>query len=191
MGAIIEAAKTLQRELGGLVLLVHHTGKDASKGPRGHSSLLAALDGAIEVTRDLDRRQWSVYKAKDGSDGDAHPFRLEVVEVGEMDGEPATSCVIRPQDGADAGSRRALPPKAGHQRAVWDALGEPFKQSQNYGMAGAPAFRPCVTMETAIAASKGRLVCDAKRQTERAQAAIRGLVERGVLQHRDGWLWCA
>lgn len=191
MGAIIEAAKSLQREIGGLVILVHHTGKDATKGLRGHSSLLAALDCALEVTRDLDRRQWSVYKSKDGSDGDAHPFHLDVVEIGEVDGEPATSCVVRPQDGDDARGRRPLPPKAGHQRMVWDALGEPFKQSQNFGMASAPSSRPCITMEAAIAASRGRLVCDPKRQTERAQAAIRGLVDRGVLQHRDGWLWCA
>ena len=32
MGRIIEAAKHLQREVGGLVLLVHHIGKDASRG---------------------------------------------------------------------------------------------------------------------------------------------------------------
>lgn len=57
MGEVIGAAKAIQAELGGLVLLVHHTGKDATKGLRGHSSLHAALDAAIEVTRDGDRRE--------------------------------------------------------------------------------------------------------------------------------------
>ena len=62
MGLIIEAAKALQMALGGLVLLVHHTGKDAGKGLRGHSSLFAALDAAIEVSRDGDSRAWAVAK---------------------------------------------------------------------------------------------------------------------------------
>jgi hypothetical protein len=70
MGEAIGAAKAIQAELGGLVLLVHHTGKDATKGLRGHSSLHAALDAAIEVTRTDDRREWKVAKSKDGEDGE-------------------------------------------------------------------------------------------------------------------------
>ena len=66
MGEVIGGAKALQAALGGLVLLVHHTGKDSTKGLRGHSSLLAALDCAIEVSRDDDRRAWRVFKSKDG-----------------------------------------------------------------------------------------------------------------------------
>jgi hypothetical protein len=81
MGEAIGAAKAIQADLGGLVLLVHHTGKDSTKGMRGHSSLIAALDAAIEVTRDGDRREWTVAKSKDGEDGAAHPFRLDVVEI--------------------------------------------------------------------------------------------------------------
>ena len=81
MGEILEAAKRLQSLTGGLVVLVHHTGKDATKGLRGHSSLFAALDSAVEVSRDGDRREWKVAKAKDGQDGDAHPFKLHI-EIG-------------------------------------------------------------------------------------------------------------
>src|SRR5690606_36534193 len=38
MGRILAGAGRLQHRLGGLVLLVHHTGKDAAKGLRGLSS---------------------------------------------------------------------------------------------------------------------------------------------------------
>lgn len=101
MGHAINACKLIQQGLGGLVFLVHHSGKDAAKGMRGHSSLHAALDAAIEVRRSGDDREWSVAKAKDGADGKAHPFMLEVVEMGQdEDGEPITSCVIRPTAGA-------------------------------------------------------------------------------------------
>ena len=47
MGEILSAAKLLQSLINGLVVLVHHTGKDATKGLRGHSSLFAALDAAV------------------------------------------------------------------------------------------------------------------------------------------------
>ena len=92
MGDIITSAKALQTAVGGLVLLVHHVGKDKSRGMRGHSSLHAALDAAIEVDRDDGRREWKLHKAKDGEDGQAHPFRLDVVDIGtDDDGEPLTS----------------------------------------------------------------------------------------------------
>lgn len=101
MGRIINACKLIQQGVGGLVLLVHHVGKNAANGMRGHSSLHAALDAAIEVKRSGDDREWSVAKAKDGADGKAHPFMLEVVDMGEdEDGDPITSCVIRPSAGA-------------------------------------------------------------------------------------------
>lgn len=192
MGEVISAAKSLQAELGGLVLLIHHTGKDATKGLRGHSSLHAALDAALEVSRDGDRREWKMHKAKDGEDGEAHPFSLDVVEVGtDEDGEPITSCVVVPEKNAGEAARRALPPKSGNQRIIWDALGDVLRASPHYGQAGSAPTRPCVELTDAIEKTRGRLVCDAKRQTERTQSAITGLINRGLLEHREGWLWLA
>lgn len=110
MGRVIAAAKVIQQAVGGLVLLVHHTGKDASKGLRGHSSLHAALDAAIEVSRSGDVREWSVAKAKDGQDGRSHPFKLEVVTMGlDNDGDLITSCVVQPAQGAGVRSKPLTP----------------------------------------------------------------------------------
>ena len=96
MGQILEAAKRLQAEIGGLVVLVHHTGKDTTKGARGHSSLFAAFDAAIEVFKTVEQRSWKVAKAKDGQDGFAHDFLLGVVPLGhDADGEPISSCVVQ------------------------------------------------------------------------------------------------
>lgn len=99
MGLIIEGAKTLQRLINGLVILIAHTGKDAAKGLRGHSSLFAALDGAILVNRNGDTRSWKLDKSKDGKDGAEYSFRLNVIEIGfDEDGDAMTSCVIEPGD---------------------------------------------------------------------------------------------
>lgn len=195
MGLIIAGAKQLQTLIGGLVILVHHVGKDASKGLRGHSSLHAALDAVIEIRRDGDRREWVIAKSKDGEDGTAHPFKLDVVELGtDEDGELITSCVIHPLEKSIETLRRPLPPKSGNQRIVWDALGEILRKVGNDKPEGAPRTlpegRPCVTLEAAIAQTRSKLVCDPKRQTERVQAAIRGLVDRGILCHEGGFLWC-
>jgi hypothetical protein len=97
MGLILEAAKRLQAMTGGLVVLVHHTGKDESKGLRGHSSLFAALDAVVTVSRDGDRREWRMGKSKDGADGEAHTFKLQVEPLGfDEHGDSLTSCVVVP-----------------------------------------------------------------------------------------------
>jgi hypothetical protein len=143
MGEVIAAAKSIQAAVGGVVLVVHHTGKDAAKGLRGHSSLHAALDAAIEVTRDGDRREWKVAKSQDGEDGEAHPFRLDVVQIGEdEDGEPVTSCIVVPEKSVDDAMRRVKLPSGGNQRIVWDGLQEMFKAAGERRPAGVPEELP-------------------------------------------------
>lgn len=96
MGMAIAAAKDLARfSVGGLVLLVAHTGKNEERGMRGHSLQFAALDAAIQTTRDGDVRSWCSAKVKDGIDGDTHGFRLHQVVLGTDDeGDAITSCVV-------------------------------------------------------------------------------------------------
>lgn len=95
MGQILEAAKALQREVGGLVLLIHHTGKDENAGARGHSSLFAALDAAIKTSRRGDNRVWKIHKAKDDKDGGEHGFTLDMVSLGlDEYGDAIDSCVV-------------------------------------------------------------------------------------------------
>ena len=188
MSATLEGCAELQGTTGGLVLLVHHQGKDPTKGMRGHSSLFAAMDAVIEVSRSDDRREWCIAKSKDGSDGQTHAFRLEVVDLGEdEDGETITSCVIRFDDAPV--SKRPKPPKGGNQRIVFDALQPLFREAHHIGKAGAPAIRPCIALDDAINGVRGRLTVEPKRRTERARQAITSLVASGVLGLNEGWLW--
>ncbi|MBB5503272.1 AAA family ATPase [Paraburkholderia sp. MM5384-R2] len=112
MGVLIGACKELMNRTGCTVLVVHHTGKDSTKGLRGHSSLFAALDSAIEVNRTNDRREWSVAKSKDDADGEKTGFALKVVELDDDDAEEVvTSCVIESDD-SPARVRAASFPKS-------------------------------------------------------------------------------
>lgn len=93
-GNIIASAKKLQNLIGGLVLFVHHSGKDKFKGLRGHSSLYAALDSAIEVIKTDTRREWCVAKSKDDVTGNVYPFKLEIVKVGFIEGEESKAAKV-------------------------------------------------------------------------------------------------
>ena len=148
----------------------------------------------MEVSRDGERREWKMNKSKDGEDGEAHPFRLEVVEVGtDEDGEPITSCVVVPEENAGNAVRRVKLPNGGNQRLVWDALKEMFKANCDRRPEGAPEElpigRPVLSLEAAIEGSKNRLVCDADQRGYRARLAITSLVSSGFLTFREGWLW--
>ncbi len=120
MGRAIAALKSLQASLGGLVLILHHSGKDAAKGMRGHSSLIAALDASIEVRRTGDVRQWCLAKSKDGADGISHAFRLRMVDLGtDEDGDRISSCVI---EGAMAQTPRTQKSMTPSQRRGMEAF---------------------------------------------------------------------
>ena len=190
MGEILEAAKTLQTLTRGLVLLVHHTGKNAAAGLRGHSSLFAAMDAAIEVSRDGDRREWKVAKSKDGIDGEARPFKLKVETLGvEETGEAITSCVVV-RDNAVEDVRAVKLPQGGNQKIVLTALRAMFKDGIT-GKPGAPALAKCVELEAAITFAASALLVAPDRKAERAREAITGLVARGVLGCNEGWIWQA
>lgn len=189
MGNIIAAAKRLQSITGGLVLLVHHSGKDETKGLRGHSSLYAALDGSIKVTKTDTRREWSIDKSKDDETGAAHGFKLQVVPVGfDDEGEEVTSCVAVADDTIEAVKWAKLP-SGGNQKIALDTLAEPLRTSKEFNKDGAPNGHPCIRLDDAIVLVAERLTCEAKRRNERARKAITGLIASGIYGLKGDWLW--
>lgn len=102
MNLIVGRMNKLQAATGALVVLVHHSGKDESKGARGWSGLKAAVDVEIEVSRPDDEepgRVARITKQKDGESGAAFGFELEMVELGlDEDGDPIRSCVVKATD---------------------------------------------------------------------------------------------
>lgn len=190
MGRIIKGTQMLQTLVGGVVVLVHHAGKEPGKGLRGHSSLAGALDLCIEVARTGERREWRLDKVKDGEDGAVHAFRLQRVDIGaDDDGEPIASMVVRAETEAAPAATHIVLPKGGNQRIIYDALGPVLRASAAFGKAGAPALRPCVELEEAVRATRDRLAVEPARRTERTRQAITGLVSSGILGCNEGWIW--
>lgn len=190
MGEILEAAKHLQSITEGLVVLIHHTGKDATKGLRGHSSLFAAMDAAVEVSRKGDLREWKVAKSKDGADGGVHTFRLQVEALGtDQHGDLVTSCTVRVY-GSVTAVQAIKVPQGDNQKLVYSAIQDLLKHAST-GKSGAPPLSPCIELEAAVMAGAARLTCTSDKRTTRARTAISGLVSRGVLGANDGWVWAA
>lgn len=85
----------LHRLTGAMVVLVHHSGKDAARGARGSGALRAAADVEIEVIKTAGYRAASITKMKDGRDDAEFQFKLADVVIGQdEDGEDITSCVV-------------------------------------------------------------------------------------------------
>ncbi len=100
MGLALANAKVLRDVTGAMVMLVHHSGKDASRGARGWSGIKAAMDAEIEVIKhDNGQREIRLTKMKDGDDGLRWGMRLEILPVGkDKRGKEITSCVALETD---------------------------------------------------------------------------------------------
>lgn len=95
IGKALAHVGTLSDETGANVLIIHHPGKDLSRGARGWSGTRAAVDCELEVSDNGGLRTLRITKMKDGDAGFKFHFRLEVVNVGtDEDGEKVTSCVV-------------------------------------------------------------------------------------------------
>jgi hypothetical protein len=107
MTAYVRAADAIRDAFGCLVVIVHHCGHEGNR-PRGHSSLMGALDVQIAVRKDAtDNIVAELELSKDGETGLQFVSRLKVVEIGfDQDGDPITSCVTEAID-APAGAPKA------------------------------------------------------------------------------------
>jgi hypothetical protein len=103
MTQAIESADRIKNGTGAAVLLIHHAGKDVSKGSRGHSSLKGALDSEFEISdAGDDIRILRSAKQKDLPLAPDLPFRGELVHLGiNRRGKSITSLVVEWVDPAD------------------------------------------------------------------------------------------
>ena len=99
MGMFLTNINQLKAHFNCHVMIIHHTGKDKSKGARGHSSLRAALDTEIELKVDGSVRTAKVTKQRDMESGKKVAFTLDIVELGlDNEEEAITSCIVKQTD---------------------------------------------------------------------------------------------
>jgi hypothetical protein len=143
MAAFIHNTGRIQRMLGCSLMVVHHSGKDALKGLRGHSSLLGAVDTQLELAK-IDATPnlasqvagsgiLTVSKQKDGETGVKIGFEMVKVEIkgsalGIADAQislavRASDEAIQQQANASAMQRQDKPRKLyGNQLAAFESI---------------------------------------------------------------------
>lgn len=101
MTAAVKTMDAVRAATGAHVCLIHHCGKDEARGARGHSSLRAAVDTEIEVSRPEGEgiSTAKVTKQRDLEKCGPMPFSLRSVTVGtNRRGKGVTSCVLKQED---------------------------------------------------------------------------------------------
>jgi hypothetical protein len=94
-GVVLKACEQFHHATGAMVLALHHTGKDTSRGARGSTALRAACDVEIAVTAEATGHNAKITKQKDGELGVVYGFTLNQVVVGtNKHGKAVTSCTV-------------------------------------------------------------------------------------------------
>jgi hypothetical protein len=148
MGGFITQAGKLQAFYDCALLVIHHSGKDVTKGLRGHSSLLGAVDTELEINR-LDSvvntgneavkgsGTITVTKQKDGSDDIAIGFDVVAIDVSTsaLGFESVTSLAVQANTEIIQNTKKNPKNNAGsggNQRLEMDSLMKVIKAKASY-----------------------------------------------------------
>jgi AAA domain len=167
----------LAEEFGALVLVIAHTGKNSENGIRGHSSLLAGVDVAIETKslKPIEQKKFEarVVKNRDGEAGEVFGFQVKKVVIHEkQDGSQCDAPVCihlnsegMADEGAVAGARQ------------WELV--------NLVVNEAP-----MTRDGLLRAITERCTDEKVRPRARDiyRASLKTLLDRGKLAERDGYV---
>lgn len=137
MGRALRNVRILRDAARALPVLVHHAGKDLSRGARGWSGIKAAADAEIEVVRhENGQREIRLSKSKDGEDGLRWGFRLEQIVLGvDDDGDAVTSCAAVeadvPAPEADQTERKNVQRYGNAERHVLEIIELEYAEAEN------------------------------------------------------------
>jgi hypothetical protein len=182
MSAFAAAVRRVAQETGATVVLIHHPGKDESRGMRGSTALPAAVDTTISVKRSNGGGRLVFEKERDHGKPPALSFLLRQVNLGtNLYGDPVTSCVIEEgaasvADDFDPPVDRLSPAARGAFDAVASAAAEIGRPE------GETVWLPRSVAADSVRKAKG---IEKKRSTAGARA-VDDLVKKEALARRKG-----
>jgi len=100
MAKILAACRALHKISKALILLIHHSGKDVTKGARGWSGIKAAMQTEIEINLlESGERIAKIVKQRDGEQDIEFPFQLLPIDLPDSNGVAQSSCIVEAQEG--------------------------------------------------------------------------------------------
>lgn len=193
MSLFIAYCDALRERTGAHVMLIHHTGKDATKGARGSSALLGAVDTEIELSREDDGQivTVSVTKQREMEKTQDMFYTLKKVTLGvDRRGKEVTSCVVAPTE-TDTERHAAFVPNK--LRVAYDVLKNVFAM-KSYIITSQDGFpgncRVVTETDYRAALAMAGMISD-KEETARQQfhRTRQGLIEAGIIRVHDHIIW--
>lgn len=193
MGAFVRSVDFLREKTGAHVMVIHHSGKDTTKGARGSGSLRAAADTEIELTRDGDTILAETKKQRDMPTGSIFAYKLKGVFLGhDEDGDAITTAVVQE---VEAPAKRA-PRLKGQALIAMQAFGDALaahgavKHGSDF-----PPNRQCVSLDHWREACDRHSLTDGDSDSAKRTAfgrAWKALQEKQIVRVIDGFAWrCA
>jgi hypothetical protein len=191
MGKFVMNCDLIRQNTMAAVKVVHHTGKDESRGSRGHYSLLCAIDTEISVTNTDGVVMSKLTKQRDGEKGSVYCSTLQVVPLdNDHEGEPITSCVLVP---TDEQAEKKKPKLSGATKCAMDIFydlvaakgesGVPKKDMQPLTFVRLDDFRTALKDGNISAAAEPDSVNKAIKR------AIQSLNEKGITATYKNMIW--
>lgn len=174
MGALVKNLDDLRERTGAHVLGIHHTGKDTTKGMRGHSSLLGAVDTEIQILN----RVITSPNQRDLEDDLELRFDLKTVNIGlDGGGNHVSSCVVELRANWTAEEERV--PLSGSEAALFKAI----DKSLGIDLSTVFSWQKAAEIRVPIAPPNS---CD----RESVSSLLREMVEKGWLRKvgRNQWV---
>jgi hypothetical protein len=188
----------LVRLTGAAVMVVHHPGKDESRGMRGSYALLGAVDTVIKIEK---TRHIEIEKARDDEIGPLADYRLRKVALGiDEDGDDITTCLVDVVTGVfdtrqPVKRLTAQPARAMQllERLFEDGAGQQVS-AHEIDLSGAASDTTILAMaisEWQAKCATARLVPEGKAASERMafKRAIEQLESAGRIARFDKWAW--
>jgi predicted TIM-barrel fold metal-dependent hydrolase len=122
MGRLVYYSDMIRRETAAHLSFVHHSGKNKALGARGHSSLRAAVDTEIEISREEGAEYSTIkfVKQREMEMIDDMAFSLERVVIGiDKFADEISSCVVVPAEVQTEKKERAQNAK---EKFVYEAI---------------------------------------------------------------------
>lgn len=190
MGAFVKNCRHIRSATGAHVMVIHHSGKDSSKGARGSGSLRAASDTEIELTRKGGIIMAVQRKQRDLPIGEPFTYALKSVSIGEdEDGDAVTSAVVVPTEAPEKGA----PTLEGQAVIAMAAFNDALKLN---GMTKTdedfPTDRQCVSLHHWREACKRHRLTGGKSDSAARTAfgrAVKMLQEKQVVRVLDRFAW--
>ena len=160
MGKVVNACGRLTEETDAQIVLVHHTGKDTSRGPRGAIALTGATDCLFEVKKVGDKVATLICeRQKDDEPFQNMTFRMEVQTTGFLNNDKEELFSLVPVLDSDAAITTNPGPRISNsQKIALDALNQIYLdnpvEAVHLDEWRAVAYRSGITASTDIKAKQ-------------------------------------